>query len=102
MFDAWADEIRAEHPEATDDDWASFRQNMYGGDFTFNSSRQFVAGCQTPMLVLKGADVYHPTSTSLEIADLAPNATLIDEWKEGPAQAAARTAVAEFLASHTP
>jgi len=102
MFDAWADELRPGHPEATEDDWASFRRTMYGGDFTFNSSREFVRGCQTPMLVLKGADVYHPTSTSLEIAELAPNATLIDDWKEGPARDAARAAVAEFLMKHTP
>jgi pimeloyl-ACP methyl ester carboxylesterase len=102
MFDTWADELRPAHPEATDHDWTSFRQNMYGGDFTFNSSREFVAGCRTPMLVLKGADVYHPASTTLEIAELAPNATLIDEWKEGPAQDAARAAVAEFLLDHTP
>jgi pimeloyl-ACP methyl ester carboxylesterase len=102
MFDSWADELRAAHPEASDDDWASFRQNMYGGDFTFNSSREFVAGCATPMLVLKGADVYHPTSTSVEIAELAPNAKLIDDWKEGPARDAAQTAVAEFLKTHTP
>jgi hypothetical protein len=33
---------------------------------------------------------------------LAPNATLIERWKEPEHQAAAKTAVERFLAQHTP
>ena len=28
-----------------------------------------------------GDDLYHPQSTSRKIADLAPNATLLEKWK---------------------
>ena len=52
------------------------------GDFLFNVSREFVAACQTPLLVLLGTDLYHPESISREIASLAPNATLFEDWKE--------------------
>ena len=55
---------------------------MYGGDFLFNVSREFVSKCQTPLLVLLGNDLHHPAETSRELAALAPNATLIEHWKE--------------------
>ena len=37
-----------------------------------------------------------------EVAALAPNATLIELWKEPEHQPAAKKAVEEFLAKHTP
>ena len=58
--------------------WDAFRERMYGGDFVFNVSRDFVRQCSTPMLVLLGNDRYHPSVTSREIADLAPNAQLVE------------------------
>ena len=53
------------------------------------------------MLVLMGDDLYHPQSTSREIADLAPNATLIENWKDPTADNTVQI-VLEFLASNTP
>jgi hypothetical protein len=82
--------------------WESFKKNMYSGDFLFNVSRDFVAKCQTPMLVLLGNDLHHPEESSRELAALAPNATLIEKWKEPEHHAAAKKAVADFLAEHTP
>ena len=102
MFDSWANGLKPARPEVTESDWASFRQSMYGGDFLFNVDRDFVAGCQTPLLVLCGKDLYHPESTSREIAALAPNAGFIEDWKEGDARDKARAAVADFLAANTP
>jgi pimeloyl-ACP methyl ester carboxylesterase len=102
MFDGWAKEQQAAHPEADAATWERFKQNMYGGDFLFNVSRDFVARCSTPLLVLMGNDLYHPEATSREIAKLAPNATLIERWKEPEHQAAAKAAVERFLAQHTP
>ncbi|HXG21776.1 MAG TPA: alpha/beta hydrolase [Methylomirabilota bacterium] len=102
MFDGWAKEQQAAHPEANATTWESFKQNMYGGDFLFNVSREFVARCSTPLLVLMGNDLYHPEATSREIVKLAPNATLIERWKEPEHHAAAKAAVERFLAQHTP
>jgi pimeloyl-ACP methyl ester carboxylesterase len=102
MFDGWAKELQPTHPEANAATWASFKQTMYGGDFLFNVSREFVKRCTTPLLVLLGNDQYHPAATSRDIVALAPNATLIERWKEPEHQAAAKAAVERFLATHTP
>src|SRR5206468_9878801 len=59
----------------------AFRERMYGGDFVFSVSRDFVRSVRTPLLILMGSDDYHPTPTSEEIARLAPNAQLIRNWK---------------------
>lgn len=102
MFDGWAKELRPAHPEANDAAWETFKQTMYGGDFLFNVSREFVASCTTPLLVLLGNDMYHPEATSRDIVALAKNATLIERWKEPEHQATAKAAVERFLAQHTP
>jgi pimeloyl-ACP methyl ester carboxylesterase len=102
MFDSWADEIASAHPEADAAAWRSFRSNMYDGDFVFNVDRDFVRRCPTPMLVLMGADLYHPTSTSREIAELAANAELVERWKEDDVLSLTVEHVRRFLVSHTP
>src|SRR5436309_1119958 len=80
-------------PEASDAALESFKKTMSGGDFLFNVSREFVTKCQTPLLVLLGNDLHHPAETSRELAALAPNATLIEHWKEPEQQPAAQQAV---------
>jgi pimeloyl-ACP methyl ester carboxylesterase len=102
MFDGWANDLKPKRPEVSEGAWESFKTSMYSGDFLFNVSREFVANCQTPLLVLLGNDLHHPASTSREIANLAPNATLIEKWKEPEHHAAAKQAVERFLAEHTP
>lgn len=102
MFDQWVATIRDRHPEATDGDWAAFRSNMWDGEFVLTATPEQVAACTTPMLVAMGNDLYHPPSTSRRIADLAPRATLVEEWKEGDALVAIDAAIEAFLAEHTP
>ena len=103
MFDDWADELRAtSHSDVADGDWARFRSSMYDGDFLFNVDRDFVRSCKTPILVLPGNDLYHPASTSREVAELAPNAEQIANWKKPEDVPAAKEQVAAFLARHTP
>jgi hypothetical protein len=58
MFDSWANELRLARPEVSATTWESFKQSMYGGDFLFNVSREFVSRCQTPLLVLLGNDLH--------------------------------------------
>ncbi|MFV0523731.1 MAG: alpha/beta fold hydrolase [Acidimicrobiales bacterium] len=100
MFDAWAEAIRGDHPDMTDDDWAAFRAHMYGGDAElFTATASDVAKVETPLLVLMGDDHYHPASASRLVAEAAPNATLIEEWKEGDARGDAMAAVDGFLAA---
>ena len=102
MFDGWADALKPERPEVSPDAWESFKNSMYSGDFLFTVSREFVSRCDTPLLVLMGDDMYHPSQSSREVAQLAPNATFIEHWKEPEHLAAAKQAVEDFLAQHTP
>ena len=100
MFDDWAKDLQADS-SASEADWQSFRENMYGGDkVLFNVDEDFVRNCKTPLLILRGNDLYHPQSTSDMLAATAPNATYIEDWKEGAAKEAAMVAFAEFLTSH--
>ena len=101
IFDGWADELKGSMPSVSDGAWASFRANMFDRDFVYNVSREFVAACETPLLVLMGTDPYHPESISREIADLAPNARLVERWKDPEADGTV-AAVLAFLEAHTP
>ncbi len=102
MFDLWADALTPNHPELTTDDWHSFRSNMWDGEFVLTASRADVAACETPLLVAMGNDLYHPETTSREIAELAPDVTFVEHWKDGDALAAFDVVAREFLARHTP
>ena len=98
LFDGWAESLPEAVPAAT---LRAFRERMFGGDFTFNLDRAGVAALQTPMLVLRGDDPYHPASISDAIAHAAPRAELIEDWKEGAATAAAVDRVRAFLREHS-
>ena len=101
MFDTWADGFKVKR-NLDDASLRQFRDRMYGTDFVFNVSRDFVRSCKTPMLILCGNDDYHPKETSKEIAALAPNAELVEHWKAPEAISATVKRVREFLISHTP
>ena len=51
--------------------------------------------------MLMGSDPCHPEAISCEIAALAPNATLVEKWKDAAADGTVATVV-EFLETHTP
>ncbi|MXY55112.1 MAG: alpha/beta hydrolase [Gammaproteobacteria bacterium] len=101
MFDQWANPLKPSMPSVSEETWSSFRSNMFDHEFVYNVSREFVASCQTPLLVLMGSDPYHPEATSREIAELAPNAQLIEAWKNADADGTVE-AVVEFLKANTP
>lgn len=101
MFDAWASEVRDDHPEVDDAALVAFRSSMYDGDFLFNATPDEVAACTTPLLVAMGNDLYHPQSVSRRIASLAPNATLVEQWKDDDHLAEADAVFGSFLSAHT-
>jgi pimeloyl-ACP methyl ester carboxylesterase len=102
LFDTWATEIAAKHPEANAAAWSAFRERLWGGDFVFSVPRQSVQQCQTPLLVLMGNDAYHPQQISREIVQLAPRAELVEHWKEPQHVPDAVARVRSFLLAHTP
>jgi pimeloyl-ACP methyl ester carboxylesterase len=100
MFDGWAKALQSDNAGLTDAALASFRERMYGGDFVFSVTRDFVRSCATPMIVLAGDDLYHPASISREIAALAPKVALVEHWKTPETVAATVARVRDFLKSH--
>ena len=82
MFDEWAEELRGKRPELDADALRSFGAAMFGGEFVFSVSREFVRHCETPLLVLAGNDNFHPTATAQEIVALAPRAEFMLHWRE--------------------
>jgi len=97
MFDGWGRELLETRDDVDADALAGLRQNLFGGDFLFNVSRDFVRQCRTPLLLLCGHDLYHPESVSREIAGLAPAVEFIEHWKEEPERSAAMARVRQFL-----
>jgi len=101
MFDLWVEMIGDAHPEMTGDDWNSFRSNMWDGDFVLTVTPEQAAAVTTPILIAKGNDLYHPESTSRQLADAMPNAIFVEEWKEGESLVAIDLTIKRFLAAHT-
>ncbi len=78
-------------------------ERMYGGsrDFCFSVTREDMVAIQQPLLVFMGKDRSHPSETSRELAKLAPNATLVEKWRDGDADpSASERLIQEFLIRH--
>jgi pimeloyl-ACP methyl ester carboxylesterase len=102
MFDEWAAGLRADHTEVDEAGWSSFRTNMWGGEFVLTGGPDDVAAIDTPILLLKGDDLYHPAATSEAIAAAAPNVTYVERWKDDEVLGRTDATIKEFLAAHTP
>jgi pimeloyl-ACP methyl ester carboxylesterase len=100
-FDRWVETLQ-DHPEATPEVLRTYHGNLYDPLFVFSVDRDFIRSCDTPMLVLPGNDNSHPYEIAAELAELAPNAQFIPEWKDGEAKTKAFARVREFLKEHTP
>ena len=102
LFDGWAAELRPSHADTPEASWSKYKENMFGGDFLYCATRDEIRAMATPMLVLMGNDMYHPEVTSREVASLAPNAELIESWKEPESAEGAAKRASDFLRAHTP
>ena len=104
LFDSWSRELplSIESAGITPAILQSFRENMYGGSFVFSVQADVVRTLPTPLLVLMGNDVYHPSEISREIVALSPHAKLIESWKEPEVVPQTVREVRAFLRQHTP
>ena len=101
IFETWRDELAAQHPEADDAAFESLFSALFGGDqLLWSVPDESLTSIETPLLVLRGNDEFHPSVASERLAEAAPNATLIQDWKPEEHQPAARRAVDDFLAAH--
>jgi len=89
-------------PSVTEGVIKKFGHNMFGGDFVFSVSREFVRRCRTPLLLQPGTDKPHPAETSAEIARLAPHLQIQKDWRGPTHLAESIRTVTDFLTRHTP
>src|SRR5262249_24363642 len=74
---------------------------MFSLEFVHSVTREFVAGCRTPMLLLPGNDTAHPASISDEVLRLAPRIEYLKVWK-GDGIAYSALCTRDFLKRNTP
>ena len=103
----WMDSVRAfaktmleRDPSLSPDVIRKFGHNMFGGDFVFSVSRDFVRRCQVPLLLQPGTDKPHPAQTSAEIEKLAPNLEVQRDWRAPTYLDESIRRVGAFLTKH--
>jgi hypothetical protein len=98
----WADDLLARNAGFEPAQLADFGRRMWSGEFVLSVTREFVASCGTPMLILPGNDLEHPAVIARKLAELVPHALTVTPWKE-PADVvpSAVAQVRAFLREHS-
>jgi len=99
-FEQWANEARR-WPEIDPSLLPGFHDRMFGGDFIFSVTREFVRGCSIPMLLMPGNDTVHAANVSDDLAE-APDVEVLMPWKGVALREMAMQRVRDFLLRHTP
>jgi len=98
----YGETVRAREPAISQATIDSFGHNMFGGDFVFSVTRDFVKNCRTPLFLQPGTDKPHPAKTSDEIAALAPNLEVQKDWRGPTYLQESIKRVRAFLEKNTP
>ena len=106
FWKTWGPALTAQRPEITMPTVDKFVTRMFetDPDFVFTVTRDFVRGCQTPILVLPDDAPAHPYAVAMESAMLAPNAEVsMFPWKEPKERIPlAVRQIHSFLTAHRP
>jgi pimeloyl-ACP methyl ester carboxylesterase len=100
MLDHWEEELSRQRPDVDAAAAHAMGERMFEPEFVFSVSREFVRGCATPMLILSGDDREHDPEIAREIAELAPDAELITQWRSPDVLAGTVERVRHFLRHH--
>ncbi len=100
IWKPWAEALAAKRDDLTSAQVAAFGAAMWGGDFVFSVTRDFLRTVSTPLLILEGNDMAHPRETSLEVASLLPNVEYLERWRPDDAVPGAIERVRAFLKTH--
>jgi pimeloyl-ACP methyl ester carboxylesterase len=102
----WGATLTAKRPEISLPTTDKFVTRMFetNPDFVFTVTRDFVRGCQNPILVLPDDVPAHPYAVAMECAMLAPKAEVsIFPWKEPKERIPlAVRQIHSFLKAHQP
>jgi len=109
MYDSainWGTEHSKKQPDVTADQVEAYARNLYRSpaDFVYSVDRDFVRGCQVPILVMPDNSPAHSYDVAIEVTKIAPNVeTTIYPWKDSPEHIAeAVSHVRRFLKAHEP
>jgi len=106
FWNTWGATLTAKRPEITTATTDKFVNKMFlsNPDFVFTVSRDFVRGCQNPVLVLPDDVPAHPLDVAMECAMLAPKAEVsMFPWKEPKERIPlAVRQIHSFLKAHRP
>ena len=100
IWKPWAEAVAAKRDDITAAQVEAFGAAMWGGDFVFSVTRDFLRTVTTPLLILEGNDMAHPRETSLEVASLLPNVEYLERWRPDDAVPGAIERVRAFLKTH--
>jgi len=101
----WGPELVKRRPDITMDMVEKYLTKMYRtSDFVFTVTRDFVRGCQTPVLIMPDDIPPHPYAVAMESAMLAPKSEVsMFPWKEPKERIPlAVRQVRSFLRAHRP
>lgn len=99
-FSSWTRSLLAQGRQLDPQVMAAVERNLFDSDFVYSVSRDFVRACSTPLLVLPGDDARHPKAIAEEIAALAPNAELFQDWEATAGQARYSQTLQAFFDKH--
>jgi len=106
FWTTWGPMINAKRPEISLQTADQFVIRMFetNPDFVFTVTRDFVRGCQNPVLIMPDDVPPHPYAPAMECVMLAPNAeTSIFPWKEPKERIPlAVRQIHSFLKAHQP
>ena len=102
MFDGWATHLnQLDANKFSQTALSDLRRRMFENDRTFMCMEESdVLSLSAPMLILDGADTYHPASSSQRLAELQPHAQRVHEWKTLPHIAQAQSTLVNFFQHH--
>ena len=102
MFDGWASQLNQQNAERFPQTaLLNQRRRMFENNLTFMCMEETeIQKLKTPMLILDGADTYHPASSSQRLAELQPHALRLREWKTPPHLAQAESSFVSFFQQH--
>jgi pimeloyl-ACP methyl ester carboxylesterase len=106
FWKTWGSALTAQRPEITLPVTDKFVTRMFetNPDFVFTVTRDFVRGCQNPILILPDDVPAHPYAVAMECAMLAPKAEVsLFPWKEPKERIPlAVRQIHSFLKAHRP
>jgi pimeloyl-ACP methyl ester carboxylesterase len=101
LENTWAPGMRKTNPDLDRDALRDLGGRLFEKEFVHSVTREFVAGCNIPMLIMPGNDMAHPAAVADELLRLAPRAEFLKDWK-GAARSYAARCTRDFLSRNPP